>query len=125
MVIVLLFAFLAIIHFLPAVAAIAPGQLTSLYGVEPTNTPLVTLLQHRAILPGLVGGAFACAAAMPAVRWPALIGGAISMIGFPIIAALNNELGGSLRRIAIVDAIGAPALIGLFFLLRQSNQELA
>ena len=124
-IIALLFWFLAVIHFLPAIAAVAPAQLSALYGIEPSNKTLITLLQHRAILLGLVGGAFACAAHMPALRWPVLIGGTISMIGFILIAALNSELGGPLRRIAIVDAIGVPALIALVVLLSRTSQELS
>jgi len=119
-----LFWFLAVIHFLPAIAAVAPSQLATLYGIAPGDKALVTLLQHRAILLGLVGGAFACAAHMPGVRWPALIGGAISMVSFLIIATLHGELGGSLRRIAIIDAIGLPAVLALAYLLMTSNQEL-
>lgn len=113
----LLFGILAAIHLLPAVAAIAPRQLASLYGVSPEDTVLTTLLQHRAILLGLVGAAFAAAAFQPNLRWAALIGGSISMISFLLIAFANGELMGPLQKITIVDAAGLPIAAILFFIL--------
>ena len=109
----LLFGFLAFIHLLPAVAAIAPRQISALYNVQASDTTLITLLQHRAVLLGIVGLAFAAAAFRPgdALAWHAIIIGAISMITFLIIAAINQELGGSLSKIVIVDAIGLIPLL--------------
>ena len=46
----------------PVLAAIAPQQISKLYGVSATDSALITLLQHRAILLGIVGLAFAVAA---------------------------------------------------------------
>lgn len=115
----LLFAFLAIIHLLPAIAAIAPKQITSLYGVQADDTALITLLQHRAVLLGIVGLAFGAAAFRPegSVALHAFIIGAISMVTFLIIASVNRELTGNLSKIAIVDAVGLIPLIIL--LVRQ------
>ena len=115
--IAILFCVLAVIHFLPAVAAIAPAQLSNLYGVAPDDTVLRTLLQHRAVLLGLVGAAFLAAAFMPSLRWAALIGGAASMVLFLVIAFFNGELSGTLSKITIVDAAGLPIAAILFFLL--------
>ena len=46
----LLFLLLALIHAVPALAAVAPASLTRLYGVPATDSALLTLLQHRAVL---------------------------------------------------------------------------
>ncbi|MCR9269287.1 MAG: phosphopantetheine adenylyltransferase [Henriciella sp.] len=112
-----LFCILAAIHLLPAVAAVSPNQLSTLYGVSPDDTVMTTLLQHRAILLGLVGAAFAAAAFVPTLRWATLIGGTVSMVAFLIIAAINGELAGPLQKITIVDAAGLPVAAILFFLL--------
>ena len=111
-----LFAFLAVIHILPAVAAVAPSRLVSLYGIDAQDSALVTLLKHRAVLLGLVGLGFAAAAFHPghAIAWHAALLGGASMISFLIIAAFNRELSGSLKTIAIVDAIGILPLAALF-----------
>ena len=119
--IAILFCILSAIHLLPAVAAISPTQLSSLYGVSPEDTVLRTLLQHRAVLLGLVGAAFLAAAFIPSLRWAALIGGSASMILFLIIAAFNGELMGSLQKITIVDAAGLPVAAILFFLLAKGT----
>ena len=66
----------------------------------------MTLLQHRALLFGLVAAACIYAAHTPSARWPVLIGTAVSMIGFMSIAAMRGELGGSLNKIVVVDGIG-------------------
>ena len=113
----ILFGILAAIHLLPAAAAIVPSQLSSLYGVSPDDTVLTTLLQHRAILLGLVGAGFAAAAVFPDLRWAALIGGTISMVSFLLIAFANGELMGSLQKITLVDAAGLPIAAILFFIL--------
>ena len=119
--IAVLFCILAVIHFLPAVAAIAPAQLSNLYGVAPDNTVLRTLLQHRAILLGLVGAAFLAAALVPSLRWAALIGGTLSMALFLVIAFFNDELTGTLSKITLVDAAGLPIAAILFFLLSRGT----
>lgn len=108
MIVPALFGFLAFIHLLPAVAAIAPSQISRLYGVDAADSTLVTLLQHRAVLLGLVGLAFLAAAFRPndSVALLALLLGGASMVTFLIIAALQRELAGPLKTIALVDAVG-------------------
>ncbi len=120
--IAILFGILAVIHFLPAAAALAPSQLSALYGVPPEDKVLTTLLQHRAVLLGLVGAAFAAAMFIPSLRWAALIGGAFSMTAFLAIAFMNSELSGPLQKIAIVDAAGLPVAAVLVFLLQKGSQ---
>lgn len=112
------FGFLALIHLLPAVAAVAPKQITKLYGVDARDRTLMTLLQHRAVLLGAVGAAFVAAATMPhspAALFAVMLGGA-SMASFLVIAALQRQLSGPLRKIVIVDAAG---LLPLGWLLWQ------
>ena len=117
MLITALFWGLAVIKFPPVIVAIAPGQLQRLYGVSGDDRTLVTLLQHRAILLGLVGAGCAVAAHVEAFRWPALWGAAISVVTFLILCAAQGQLGGPLRKIAIMDAIAVPLVITLFLIL--------
>lgn len=101
-----LFAALAVIHTLPAIAVIAPGQLSRLYGFAPSDQVLTTLLQHRALLFGLLAAALVYAIFTPATRWPVLIGALASMGGFIVIAARRGEMSGALKSIVIADVIG-------------------
>lgn len=101
-----LFGALALIHILPAMAVLMPGRLSALYGFEVSDSVLTTLLQHRALLFGLVAAALIWAMFTPSVRWPVLIGTVISMGGFIGIAAARGEMSGALRSIVVADIIG-------------------
>ena len=115
----LLFLLLALIHAIPALAAVAPGSLTRLYGVPASDSALLTLLQHRAVLFGLLAAALVLAAFRPDIRWPALVAVTVSMASFLLVAALRGELSGSLRSIVVADAAGLLiALIAAILLLR-------
>ena len=107
----LFFLLLAFIHAIPALAAVAPGSLTRLYGVPASDSALLTLLQHRAVLFALLAGALVLAAFRPDLRWPALVAVSVSMASFLLIAALRGELSGSLRSIVVADV--AELLIAL------------
>jgi len=115
----ILFWLMAIINFLPVISAVAPSKMQDLYGVSPNNSDLLTLLQHRALLLGLVGLALAAAAHMPQLRWPALIGGAISMGSFVMFVLARGQMSGPLSKIALVDIVGLVfAAIAAFILLQ-------
>ena len=104
----LLFSFwmMALINILPALSGFSTARLSALYGIESGDAALMTLLQHRALLFGLVAAACVYAVFMPSVRWLVLIGTAISMGGFIVVAALHGTMSGALQKIVIVDAIG-------------------
>ncbi len=111
------FGFLAVIHLAPAIAAILPKQLSKLYGVQATDGTLITLLQHRAVLLGVVGIAFFTAAVRPASEfaWHAALLGAASMVSFLVLAIINRQLAGPLRKIALIDLAGLLPLGWLFW----------
>lgn len=117
MLIAALFWGLAVINLPPVIAAFAPGQLVRLYGVRADDKTLLALLQHRAILLGIVGMGCALAAHVELFRWPALWAATVSMMTFLVFCALQNQFKGPLRKIAIMDAIGVPILISLFLIL--------
>lgn len=102
----ILFGLLAVIHTLPALSVFAPARIAAFYGVPSDDAVLLTLLQHRAALFGLVAAACVWAALTPGVRIPVLIGTAISMGSFIIIAATRGTLSSSLTKIVVVDAAG-------------------
>jgi hypothetical protein len=97
---------MALINLAPMISAVMPSKLQTLYGIAPDNLELTTLLQHRALLLGLVGLALASAAHMPHLRPAALIGGVISMGSFIVFAVARGQMSGPLGKIAMVDVIG-------------------
>jgi hypothetical protein len=113
----ILFGLLAAINLVPSLVAFAPAKISKLYGVDVTDPALITLLHHRAVMLGIVGGVLAAAIFIPSIRWVALCAGTVSMMSFIVIAAMNNQLGGSLSRIAFVDAIGIPLIVALIWLM--------
>lgn len=115
--IVILFWLLALLHFVPMISGLFPSNLEKLYGIAPQDQTHIVLMQHRAVLLGLVGAAFAAAAHFPSLRQAALLGGGFSMVSFLIMVTLRGQFSGPLRKIAIMDAAGLPLLILLFILV--------
>ena len=102
----ILFGLLALIHALPAAALFAPGSLSRLYGFDAGDSVMTTLLQHRALLFGLLAAALVYAIFHPATRPPVLVATVVSMGGFIAIAAARGEGGGALRSIVVADIVG-------------------
>ena len=117
----LLFSVLAIIHILPALSAVSVDRLAGLYGVSAEDKTLMTLLQHRAVLFGLVAGACIYAANRPFARWPVLWAAIISMSSFIFIAMPRGQLSGPLAKIAYVDGFGLIIAATLAVLLKRNN----
>ena len=122
MLVTVLFWGLAVINLPPVIAAFAPSQLVRLYGVPANDKTLLALLQHRAILLGIIGAGCALAAHIELFRWPALWAASVSMITFLVFCAVQKQFNGPLRKIAIMDAIGVPLLIALFVILPSSME---
>lgn len=101
-----LFYAIAFIHIMPAASGLSSSRLASLYGIRADDKTLMTLLQHRAVLFGLIAAACIYAAHHSAVRWPVLVTTMIAMGSFILIAIPRGQLSGSLAKIAYVDGIG-------------------
>lgn len=105
---VLSFLFLALLHLMPALAALRPQLLTALYGVQPGD-PAFALLQHRAALFGAILLLCLWATFDVGVRPAAALAAAISMLSFLWIYAAAGQPT-ALRTIALADIAGLPAL---------------
>lgn len=114
-----LFSGLALIHALPALAVLMPSRLSALYGFQAGDPVMSTLLQHRALLFGILAAALVYAIFRADVRAPVLIGAIVSMGGFLLIAFSRGAGSGALRSIVIADIIGLIlAAIAAFTLLK-------
>lgn len=105
---VLSFLLLALLHLMPAAAAVRPDLLTSLYGVGPGD-PAFGLLQHRAALFAAVLILCLWAAVDTAARRAAAVVAAISMLSFLWIYVASGQPP-RLRTIALADLAGLPPL---------------
>lgn len=107
-------AVLALIHFPPALAVFRPGQVRTLYGVDDAGETGL-LLVHRGWLFAAVLALCILAVFSPASRLAATLVCAISMLGFLLLYVRAGRPAGALRKIAITDLAGLPALAWVIF----------
>lgn len=101
----------AIIHLLPLVGALGPQRLQALYGLAFDEPNLLILMQHRAVLFGLLGTFMLWAAFRPALVPLALGAGLVSVLsflGFALAAAGYNAL---LARVVVADWLALALLV--------------
>lgn len=117
-----LFVVVGIINVLPAMGVLGAAQLESLYGREIPDPDLLLLLQHRAVLFGLLGGMLIAAAARPALRGIATLAGTVSMASFCLLALPLAAHGPGLQRVFWMD-VAALALLGLAWWLTRTRGQ--
>jgi hypothetical protein len=100
----LAWAALALVHVMPALATVSSSLRKRLYGLE-TDGALAVILTHRGVLFAAVFAACLYAALNPEARQLASIVVAISVIGFLIAYAAGGAPKGSLRSVALIDAL--------------------
>ena len=108
--------FLAALHAVPAIVLFQPALIERLYGVSPLGAPGMLIVHRGALFLALVVAAV-FALLDPAVRSMASVIVAISVVGFLVVYARAGFPAGSLRTIAIADAV---ALLPLGFVMLQS-----
>ncbi|MBU4611776.1 phosphopantetheine adenylyltransferase [Achromobacter sp. GG226] len=101
---------LALIHAIPAAALFRPALLARLYGIGASGD-LGVLMTHRAALFLAVAAVCVYAAFDPGARRAAGLVTGISVVGFLVLYASAGWPSGSLRGIAIGDAIALVPLI--------------
>ena len=106
----LAFAVVGAIHLMPVAPVFVPETLSRLYGIAPTDTTLLVLMRHRALLLALVGILCLWASWAAPVRPAALLAATINVAGFLGFYVLCGNPAGALRTIAIADLIALPPL---------------
>lgn len=105
-------ALAGIIHLLPLPGVLGAGQLGRLYGVAVDDPNLAILLQHRAVLFGLLGALLVVAAFRAGLRTVALVAGLASTVSFLLIAWCVGDHNPQLARVVVADVV-AVALLGV------------
>ena len=106
----LAFAIVGAIHLMPVAPVFLPETLQRLYGIAPTDTTMLVLMRHRALLLALVGILCLWACWWMPARPAALLAAAINVVGFLGFYALYGNPAGALRTIAIADLVALPPL---------------
>ncbi len=93
----LAFAIVGAIHLMPIAPVFLPETLQRLYGIAPTDTTMLVLMRHRALLLGLVGILCLWACWWVPIRPAALLAAAINVVGFLAFYALYGNPAGALQ----------------------------
>jgi hypothetical protein len=101
----------SLIHLLPLVGVTGPAALEKAYGIPVESPDLQLLLQHRAVLFGLLG--VACAIAVFNAPWrPAVLCAAlISTCSFMLLAWLAPSYNGAIARVVAFDIVAIAMLL--------------
>jgi hypothetical protein len=100
-----------VIHLLPLPGILGTGQLTRLYGVSADDPNVGILLQHRAVLFGLLGVLLIAAAFRPDLRAVALIAGIVSAVSFLVIAWGIGGYNAQVARVVVADLLAVTLLV--------------
>jgi hypothetical protein len=116
----LLLLVVAVIHLLPLSGVLGSTQLTALYGTRFDDPAIALLMQHRAVLFGLLGVLLAVAAFRPALQTLAFTAGSVSVVSFLLLARLahpalsanpSDPASEAIARIVVADWVAFSCLI--------------
>ena len=88
------------------IGVVSADQLTGLYGISFGSPDLETLMRHRAVMLGLIGGLMFFAAFRSSLQLLAATVGLVSMSSFVILAYSAGEIGPEISKVAVADVAG-------------------
>jgi hypothetical protein len=107
------FGLAGLIHILPLAGLLGRSKLEKAYGIRLDSTDLIILLQHRALLFGLIAAACLAAVWHSTWRWPVGVMSLVSMLGFVLIASLQPHQAAISRVVWVDTAAALPLLLAL------------
>ncbi len=105
-----------IIHLLPVPGVMGASTLARLYGIEVTDPNAAILLQHRALLFGVLGVLMLSAIALPRLRITVLAVALFSAASFIVVAMAVGGYNPAIGRIVVADVV-ASVLLSTGFLV--------
>ena len=109
--ITVLLLIVGLINFIPIIGVVSAEQLTKLYSIKLADNNLIILLQHRALMFGIVGGFIMYAGFNPSLQALAFIAGFVSMLGFIVFALRASTYNQELSKIITLDIIALVLLL--------------
>ena len=102
-----------LINFLPVAGVVSSAKLERAYAVSLASNDLQILMRHRALLFGVLGGFILYSAFCPVYQVAAMTMGAVSMVGYVVLARLVGGHNDSLAKVLVA------VLVGIGFLLAE------
>ena len=114
-----------IIHLLPVPGVMGVSTLTRLYGIEVNDPNTAILLQHRALLFGVLGVLMLSAIALPWLRVTALTVALFSAASFVVVAIGVGGYNQAIGRVVLADVVASMLLAaGLVVELRLIDKKM-
>jgi hypothetical protein len=101
-----------LIHLLPIPGVLGTANLGRLYGITVSDPNTAILLQHRALLFGVLGMLMLSAIPFPFLRVTAMLVGFVSAASFIVVALWVGNYGAEIKRVVIADVIAVLLLAG-------------
>ncbi len=101
----------ALIHIVPLVGVTGAARLDAMYDVAISDPSLELLMQHRAVLFGILGGFLLAAMFITAWQTPAIAAGLISVVSFLLLAYSAGLDNAQIARICAADWVALVCLL--------------
>jgi hypothetical protein len=112
-----------LIHLLPLPGAMGAAVLTRLYGIEVVDASTAIILQHRALLFGVLGLLMFSAIAVPNLRLAVLAVALFSTASFIVVALWVGNYNSAIARVVTADVVASiflcAGLVAELWLARQ------
>lgn len=100
-----------VIHLLPVPGVLGAGTLSRLYGIDVADPNTAILLQHRALMFGIIGVLMLAAIPWTSLRLAALSVGLASAASFIAVALWIGGFNGAITRVVVADAVATVSLV--------------
>lgn len=100
-----------LIHLLPVIGVMGAERLAGLYGIEVADPNLAILMQHRAILFGLLGAFLVYSGFYVSMRWLGYIAGFVSVGVFIVLAWSIGGYNEHISKVVLVDLVALGGLV--------------
>lgn len=100
-----------LIHLLPVIGVMGVERLAGLYGIEIGDVNLAILMQHRAVLFGLLGMLLVYSGFYVPLRWVGYVGGFVSVGAFIVLAWSVGGYNEQIAKVVFVDLVALGMLV--------------
>lgn len=100
-----------LIHLLPVPGVLGVSTLARLYGIEVNDPNTAILLQHRALLFGVLGVLMLSAIALPWLRLTVLTVALFSAASFVVVAMAVGGYNPAIGRVVVADVVASVLLV--------------